>query len=146
MKHSKTRNSIVVMILLACGWINLATAQTINEIQIQEFKEFRPGWASIPSSEQPGFAYGEVNNTQLLSKAGESLNYLSSNNLIVGNTQGYKVIGPNGEVFYVDNIEQPKCAIIAQYIESSGDDLVINQSATVVSNVYIEQVDFHDCY
>ncbi|MFT5137171.1 MAG: hypothetical protein ACI8XV_002208 [Arenicella sp.] len=146
MKGSKTRNGIVVTMLLAGGWINAASAQTINEIQIQEFQEFRPGWASIPSSEQPSFIYGEANNTKLLAEAGENLNYLSSNSLIVGNTGGYQVIGPNGEVFYVDNIEQPKCAIIAQYIESAGDDLVINQSATVVSNVYIEQVDFEDCY
>ena len=88
----------------------------------------------------------EVNNTKLLAEAGESLNYLTTNNLIVGNTQGYQVIGPDGEVFYVDNIEKPKCAIVAQYIESSGDPLQVNPTATVVSNVYIEQVDFYDCY
>jgi hypothetical protein len=137
---------MVVMILFVGGWISPASAQTINQIQIQEFQEYRPGWASIPSSERPSFAYGEANNTKLLAKAGENLNYLSSNSLIVGNTQGYQVIGPNGEIFYVDNIEQPKCAVVAQYIESAGGDIVINQSATVVSNVYIEQIDFQDCY
>lgn len=138
---------MVVMMLLAGVWVSPASAQTVNEIEIQQFQDFRPGWASIPGSNvQANFGYGEAVNTKLLAEAGESLSYLATSSLIVGNTQGYQVIGPNGEVFYVDNIEQPKCAIVAQYIEAAGDDLVINQGNSVVSNVFIEQVDFQDCY
>jgi hypothetical protein len=141
-----SRIRLIVIMLLVCGWITSAPAQTVNEIDIQEFKEYRPGWATIPTTDQANFSYSEVNNTKLISTAGENIGFLEVSSLIVGNTRGYQVIGPNGEVFYVDNIEQPKCAIIAQYIENAGDDLVINQTNTVVSNVYIEQVDFQDCY
>lgn len=141
------RNAQKLAVALLFGaTVTTAMAQTVNEINVQELQEFHPGWATIPSLQQPSFAYGEVNNTKLLAEAGESLNYLTTNNLIVGNTHGYQVIGPDGEVFYVDNIEKPKCAIVAQYIESSGDPLQVNPTATVVSNVYIEQVDFYDCY
>lgn len=123
-----------------------ASAQTFNEVSIQELQSFRPGWAAIPNSQQPDFAYSEANNTQLLAEAGENLNFLSTNSLVVGNTRGFQVIGPNGEIFYVDNIEQPKCAVVAQLVESQGNDLTINQTSTVVSNVFIERVDFQDCF
>lgn len=146
MKHSKIERTVIALIVLTGGWLSSSAAQTVNEIRVQELQEFRPGWASIPSVEQPSFAYGEANNTKLLAEAGENLNFLSSNSLIIGNTRGYQVIGPNGEIFYVDNIEKPKCAVVAQYIEAAGDDLNISQSSTVVSNVFIEQVDFQDCY
>jgi len=126
--------------------VTLVSAQTINQVRTQELQSFRPGWASIPTLQQPNFAFSEANNTKLLAEAGENLNFLSTSNLIVGNTRGYQVIGPNGETFYVDDIAQPKCAIVAQQIESSGNDLATNQSTTVVSNVYIEQVNFNDCY
>ncbi|RBP51225.1 hypothetical protein [Arenicella xantha] len=142
----KTTAKNLNILVLLCTLSSPTLSQTINEIGVQELQEFRPGWASIPSLQQPSFAYGEVNNSKLLAEAGENLNYLTSNNLIVGNTRGYQVVGPNGEVFYVDNIDKPKCAVVAQYIETAGDSLQINQSASVVSNVYIEQVDFQDCY
>lgn len=122
------------------------SAQAINEVSVQQYESFRPGWAAIPSADQPNFAFEEANNTKLIAEAGERLNYLATNSLIVGNTRGYQVIGPNGEVFYVDNIERPKCAVVAQLIEGSNNDLPIGQSNTVISNVYIEQVDFQDCY
>ena len=143
MKNTITKGALIT---LFCTQATLLSAQTVNEISVQELQDFRPGWASIPNTQQPSFAYGEVNNTKLLAEAGENLNFLSTSNLLIGNTRGYQVIGPNGEVFYVDNIDKPKCAIVAQYVESSGSDLTINQTATVVSNVYIEQVDFQDCY
>jgi hypothetical protein len=134
------------LVSLFCAQAAFVSAQTVNEISVQELQDFRPGWASIPNTQQPSFAYGEVNNTKLLAEAGENLNFLSTSNLIIGNTRGYQVIGPNGEVFYVDNIEKPTCAFVAQYVASSGNDLTINQTPTVVSNVFIEQVDFQDCY
>jgi len=123
-----------------------ASAQSVSGVGAQEVQSFRPGWASIPTLQQPNFAFSEANNTKLLAEAGENLNFLSTSNLIVGNTQGYQVIGPNGKVFFVDNIERPKCAIVAQQVETSGNDLAGSQTTNVVSNVYIEQVNFNDCY
>jgi len=46
----------------------------------------------------------------------------------------------------VDNIEKPKCAVVAQQIQASGGDLQINQTNAVVSNVFIESIDFQDCF
>lgn len=45
-------------------------------------------------------------------------------------------------MLFVNDIKNPNCVVVAQYIESAGGALNINQTATVVSNVYIEQVDF----
>lgn len=146
MRHFNNDISFVVLAGILSSVCATATAQTVNEINVQQLQEFRPGWATIPSLQQPDFAYSEVNNTKLLAEAGENLNYLSGSSLIIGNTRGYQVIGPNGEVFFVDDIENPKCVVVAQYVESAGGDLNINQTGTVVSNVYIEQVDFQDCY
>jgi hypothetical protein len=146
MRHLNNHISCVVLAGILSSVCATATAQTVNEINVQQLQEFRPGWATIPSLQQPDFAYSEVNNTKLLAEAGENLNYLSGSSLIIGNTRGYQVIGPNGEVFFVDDIENPKCVVVAQYVESAGGDLNINQTGTVVSNVYIEQVDFQDCY
>lgn len=146
MRHFNIQISGVVLAGLLSSMCVTGNAQTVNEINVQQLQEFRPGWATIPSLQQPDFAYSEVNNTKLLAEAGENLNYLSGSSLIIGNTRGYQVIGPNGEVFFVDDIEKPKCVVVAQYVESAGGDLNINQTGTVVSNVYIEQVDFQDCY
>ncbi len=134
------------LLSLFCTPLSVTLAQTVNEITVQQLETFRPGWASIPTLQQPNFAFGEVNNTQLLAEAGENLNFLSTSNLIVGNTRGFQVIGPDGEVFFVDDIENPKCAVVAQVVESAGNDIAINQTATVVSNVFIERVDFQDCF
>lgn len=146
MSHFNKNISGVALVAIFGSVCITLNAQTVNEINVQQLQEFRPGWATIPSLQQPDFAYSEVNNTKLLAEAGENLNYLTGSNLIVGNTRGYQVIGPNGEVFFVDDIENPKCVVVAQYVESAGGDLNINQTGTVVSNVYIEQVDFQDCY
>jgi hypothetical protein len=146
MRHFNIHISGVVLAGILGSICATTSAQTVNEINVQQLQEYRPGWATIPSLQQPNFAYSEVNNSKLLAEAGENLNYLSGSSLIIGNTRGYQVIGPNGEVFFVDDIEKPKCVVVAQYVESAGGDLNVNQTGTVVSNVYIEQVDFQDCY
>ena len=63
----------------------------------------------------------------------------------VENSNGYQVISPDGEMFYVDNIEKPKCAFYATYIESDSDALVQGASLQVFSNVYVEEVNFESC-
>lgn len=77
----------------------------------------------------------------------EYLGYIPLRTENFGNANsGYQVIGPNGETFVVDNIEEPKCALYATYIETGDSEL--NASPPIIdytSNVYIEEVNFENC-
>lgn len=127
-------------------------------------REYRPGWETIPNVRGPSFDYGEVRNTKLISEAAESLEFLPVNRLVLGGTRGaFQVISPNGQVFYVDDIKKPRCALVAQYVEKNpadnfgsgftsgfGSDLGGSSGGNlgqpnIVSNVYIEEVDFSSC-
>nr|CAA6830508.1 MAG: Unknown protein [uncultured Thiotrichaceae bacterium] len=64
--------------------------------------------------------------------------------LMVDNTDGYQVISPDGEVFYVDDIEKPNCAFYATTVNVDEDD-TIQSNLEIISNVYIEEVNFENC-
>lgn len=64
---------------------------------------------------------------------------------VVENTDGYQVTSPDGDVFYVDNIEQPTCAFYATYVSNNEDDNVGAGGLEVFSNVYVEEVNFENC-
>ncbi|ORU91730.1 MAG: hypothetical protein A6F72_03060 [Cycloclasticus sp. symbiont of Poecilosclerida sp. N] len=149
-----TTNLLIATLLV--GYASFSVAQEL------EFREYRPGWSNIPSVKRPSFSYGQVQNSKLISEAGESLDFLSTDNLIVGSVLGrrravsevtpdsgtsaaiaessdrvygkggFQVIDSRGQTFYVDNIKNPKCAVFAN--QGPGD-----------SYVFIEQVDFRNC-
>ena len=65
---------------------------------------------------------------------------------IVENTDGYKVTSPDGNTFYVDNIDKPSCAFYGTYVSNSeGDNPIPAGGLEVFSNVYIEEVNFENC-
>lgn len=146
---------LFVATTLAGGYAPPAVAQS-------EFitREYRPAWSNIPTVRRPTFNYSEVQNSKLISEAGESLDFLTTDNLIVGSVLarqdnspvsgiarygGFQVRDARGNVFYVDNIEKPKCAVIAQQVEGTNTD-IIGPPGRVVSNVYIEEINFRNCY
>lgn len=114
-----------------------------------ETDSFRPAWGLIPSVRSPSFNYGEVNNAKLIAESSERLDFLSVNNLIVGNSDGYQVVGPNGELFFLDNIESPNCAveIVGQQIQTNdGKSVLSNQNLpNTDSFVFIGNVNFSGC-
>lgn len=64
---------------------------------------------------------------------------------VVEDTNGYQVTSPDGDVFYVDNVEQPTCAFYATYVSTDEDDFGSGGGLEVFSNVYIEEVNFENC-
>lgn len=64
---------------------------------------------------------------------------------VVENTDGYQVTSPDGDVFYVDNVEQPTCAFYATYVSNNEDDNFGSGGLEVFSNVYVEEVNFENC-
>lgn len=117
-------------------------------------EEFRPTWGLIPDVPSPSFHYNEVNHGRLIARASEQLNFLSVDSLIVSNTNGYQVVGPDGELFFLDNIEAPECGvqIIGQQIQTDDGRLVVSTSDLQVavnppsSFVHIGNVDFSNCF
>lgn len=94
-----------------------------------------PKFPSIPAS------YVVLNPGKLISQS--KVNFPS---YVVRNTSGYKVTSPEGNEYIVDNIVQPKCAFYATYI--SNDDngfLGVSSTPSVISNVYIGEVNFDKC-
>lgn len=140
--------SLLITTALACSYASFSFAQDDTGGTQIITQEYRPTWGNIPSVKRPAFSYGEVQNSKLIAEAGQSLDFLSIDNLVIGSitTNGkggaFQVIGPDGNVFYVDNIAKPKCAVIAQYVEGTNK---IGQSNNIVSNVYIEEVNFRNC-
>jgi hypothetical protein len=62
----------------------------------------------------------------------------------VNRTNGYQVTSPDGQTFYVDNIKQPKCAFYATYVTVENDNQIV-LGVEVVSNVYVDQINFENC-
>lgn len=63
----------------------------------------------------------------------------------VESTDGYQVTSPDGDVFYVDNVEQPSCAFYATYVSNDDENGFGSGGLEVFSNVYIEEVNFENC-
>ena len=147
----------IIAIAVLCGGCPLLFAQQV-ETDTLILQQYRPAWGVIPDVKRPAFDYSEVHNGKLIAEAAESLDYLSIDNLIIGNTRcantsdggintsGYQVVGPNGEIFYVDDLKSPNCAVrvVAQQIES-GDGTIISQPGAGVSSVYIGEINFEGC-
>jgi hypothetical protein len=64
---------------------------------------------------------------------------------VVENTDGYKVTSPDGNTFYVDNVDKPSCAFYATYVSNNEEDPGTIGGLEVFSNVYIEEVNFENC-
>jgi hypothetical protein len=94
-----------------------------------------PTYPSTPPS------YSNISASTLMSDARVDFGFSTQ----VEKSNGYQVISPDGDTFYVDNIEKPKCAFYATYIESNGDAIGQGASLEVFSNVYVEEVNFENC-
>lgn len=58
---------------------------------------------------------------------------------------GYKVTDPNGNTFFVDNIENPKCALYTNVV-TVNEGAFINPDLQIQQNVNIDRVDFSSCF
>lgn len=63
--------------------------------------------------------------------------------VIIDYTNGYTVISPDGDIFVVDDIEDPKCALYTSYVVS--DDSGFFVVPEIISNVHIGEVNFENC-
>jgi hypothetical protein len=129
-----------VLLLLACGLLLGAwVAHAENNAS------WHAGIPSVPSP--PGF--GEVNeNSEISDSQHDYFGYIPTHapGFSKSQKEGYQVIGPDGESFMVDDIEQPTCAVYATYVVKSDDYVEVNPlDNEVVSNVYIEEVNFENC-
>ena len=139
-------NSIIAIAFI-CGCASIFLAQeAVAQTNTLNIRQYRPSGSAFPNVKWPVFDYSEVQNAKLIAEASEKFDYLPIDNLIIGNTRGYQVIGPDGEIFYVDDLESPTCGvqIVAQQI-ASDDGTIINQFGVGVSSVYIGEVNFQDC-
>jgi hypothetical protein len=107
----------------------------------------RPTFPSVPS------AYQSVEAGQLIAESRINFGYKpveTETNVQeqsfaeVNRTNGYQVISPDGQTFYVDNITQPKCAFYATYVTVENDNQIV-MGVEVVSNVYVDQINFENC-
>ncbi len=106
----------------------------------------KPGFPSVPS------AYQNVDAGQLIAESRVNFGYrpveTQKTNVQdyteVNRTDGYQVTGPDGQIFYVDDIEQPKCAFYATYVTVENDNQVV-LGVEVVSNIYVDQINFENC-
>lgn len=94
-----------------------------------------PTYPTIPSS------YTELDPGSLINDARVNFGFEPE----VKNTDGYKVTSPDGDTFYVDNVEQPSCAFYATYVSNDDEDSGSSGGLEVFSNVYIEEVNFENC-
>lgn len=92
-----------------------------------------PSYPSAPPS------YSDLNANTLISEARVDFGFGTQ----VEKSDGYQVISPDGDTFYVDNIEKPKCAFYATYVEGGAEGQ--GASLEVFSNVYVEEVNFESC-
>ena len=104
-----------------------------------------PSFPSIPS------AYKNVDAGQLIAESRVSFGFKpveTQTNVQgfteVNRTNGYQVTSPDGQTFYVDNIKQPKCAFYATYVTVENDNQIV-LGVEVVSNVYVDQINFENC-
>lgn len=112
-------------------------------------REYRPLWNLIPDVRSPSFSYGAVHPSRLIAESSQRLDYLSVNNLIVGYSRGYQVLGPDGELFFLDDIDSPNCGvqIVGQQVRLSTGEIVVSNSppSNPDSLVFIDTVDFSGC-
>ena len=62
----------------------------------------------------------------------------------VNRTNGYQVISPEGETFYVNDIKKPTCVFYGTYVTVENDNQIV-MGVEVVSNVYVDQINFENC-
>lgn len=93
-----------------------------------------PTFPSIPP------AYNSVDTGSLIHDARANFGF----DPVIEQTNGYQVTSPDGDVFYVDNVDQPTCAFYATYV-STDDEFGSGAGLEVFSNVYVEEVNFENC-
>ncbi len=98
-------------------------------------QQLYPTFPSFPTS------YAQLDAGTLISEARVDFSAVPK----IEKTDGFQVISPDGDVFYVDNIDQPKCAFYASYVANDDGDISGAGSLEVFSNVYIEEVNFENC-
>ena len=148
------RRLLALLCICTCGWGgSVALAQQQGDLL---FREYHPSWGVIPHVRSPSFSYGKVQTGKLVAEASESLNYLSIDNLIVGSVgngrgaSGFQVLSSAGQMFYVDDIVSPKCAveIVAQQVNTDAIGLFGVSAGNPVgaSSVYIGEINFDNCH
>jgi hypothetical protein len=105
----------------------------------------RPTFPSIPS------AYQNVDAGQLIAESRVNFGYkpveVETNvqgYTEVNQTNGYQVTSPSGETFYVNDIKQPTCAFYGTYVTVENDNQIV-MGVEVISNVYVDQINFENC-
>ena len=109
----------------------------ILPLQIQAAGEYQL-YSTYPSTPP---SYANLDAGALISDARVDFGMSSQ----VEKTDGYQVISPDGDIFYVDNIEKPKCAFYATYVNRNDDEMGQSANIEILSNVYIEEVNFENC-
>lgn len=92
-----------------------------------------PSYPSVPP------AYENLNPSSMVNKA-----RVTFEPVVIERTDGFTVTDPDGNTFVVDNIEQPRCAFYASYVDT-GDDPFGAADMQVISNVYVQEVNFQEC-
>jgi len=93
------------------------------------------------------FAWGEGNSTfpkiPLSDKSYSARNMISEAKVIRSDTEtdGYKVVDPNGNEFYVDDIKNPTKAFYGVYIDLGNDDILKSQ-IDIEINIDIDNINF----
>ena len=96
-----------------------------------------PTYAEIPPTYQNLDASTMINNSRVDFDIGVAP---------VKRTNGFTVIDPNGKVYVVDDIKDPKCAVYTTSVnigDYPGASLPIG--VEIISNVYIEEINFENC-
>ncbi len=115
-------------------YLFLSSVILVSAIEAQaQGDQLRPSYPSVPSS------YENLNPGKLVAAA-----QVDFKPYYVDWTDGYRVQAPNGDEFIVDDIEQPKCAFYATYVDTD-DGMGMPSGTEVVSNVYIGEVNFENC-
>lgn len=96
----------------------------------------------VPSYPEVPPAYEKLHASKLIADA-----HVDFPSYLVRTTNGYRVTTPEGNEFVVDNIVQPKCAFYGTYISSNDDGYLSlgGGNTGVVSNVYVDEVNFENC-
>lgn len=143
---------LIALTCLAGSGVAVAQDQpvSVDRVFSTQTEQYRPSWGLIPEVQSPSFNYSAVQPGKLVAESSERLDYLSISNLIVGNTDGYQVVGPDGELFFVDDITRPNCSvqIIGQQVERGGvTSLIIPETQLngFSSFVSIDRIEFDGC-
>jgi hypothetical protein len=137
--------SIRVIKTIFNGWV--VSALVLFGSSAFAGSEMDPGsWAAnIPSPPSPP-SFSEVNEgREIADSQHDTLGFIRMRE--VGNANGFTVIDNyTGEAYVVDDMKEPTCAVYATYVEKSDDHVEVNPlDEGVVSNVYIEEVNFENC-